>query len=186
VPRFGDVVSDRVTRARGRGRVRAMPEPRAYRPARSSGEAARLLREQAGAGKLAVDAVDAVLESVGERARPVAEPPWAFTPCAPRAGCLSSPHGPRGGPHADHTERCAHQVRGVWRHPHPWYHERSPGGSSGGSAVALDGRDPAPETVRALAAPQTWGRRSASLCRRNWLTSPCRLLRVGCGTCLDR
>lgn len=53
----------------------AMGEPRAYRPARTSAEAAAVLREQARAGKLSGEAVDAVLESVGELARPVAELP---------------------------------------------------------------------------------------------------------------
>jgi HD-GYP domain-containing protein (c-di-GMP phosphodiesterase class II) len=57
----------------------AMVEPRAYRPARTSTEAAEVLREQARAGKLAPEAVDAVLESVGERARPVAQPPAGLT-----------------------------------------------------------------------------------------------------------
>jgi HD-GYP domain-containing protein (c-di-GMP phosphodiesterase class II) len=57
----------------------AMVEPRAYRPPRASTEAAGLLREQADAGRLAGEAVDAVLESVGERGRPVAEPPAGLT-----------------------------------------------------------------------------------------------------------
>jgi HD-GYP domain-containing protein (c-di-GMP phosphodiesterase class II) len=57
----------------------AMCEPRAYRPASSSSEAAEALRQAAGAGKLAGEAVDAVLESVGERARSVAEPPAGLT-----------------------------------------------------------------------------------------------------------
>ena len=47
----------------------AMAEPRAYRPARSTAEAADALREAAGAGKLAGYVVDAILVSVGERAR---------------------------------------------------------------------------------------------------------------------
>jgi HD-GYP domain-containing protein (c-di-GMP phosphodiesterase class II) len=57
----------------------AMTEPRAYRPARTASEAADVLRAQARAGLLAGEAVDAVLESVGERARPVAEPPAGLT-----------------------------------------------------------------------------------------------------------
>jgi len=57
----------------------AMTEPRAFRPARPPDDAARELREQADAGKLAGEAVDAVLESVGERARPPAEPPAGLT-----------------------------------------------------------------------------------------------------------
>ena len=52
----------------------AMTEPRAHRPARTASDAARELREQADAGKLAGEAVDAVLESVGERARPRPSP----------------------------------------------------------------------------------------------------------------
>ncbi len=47
----------------------AMAEPRAYRPARSTSEAADALRQAAASGKLAGEAVDAVLRSVGERAR---------------------------------------------------------------------------------------------------------------------
>ena len=57
----------------------AMAEPRAHRPARTASDAARELRELADAGKLGGEAVDAVLESVGERARPPAEPPAGLT-----------------------------------------------------------------------------------------------------------
>ena len=57
----------------------AMTEPRAYRPAWTPSDAACELREQADAGKLGGEAVDAVLESVGERARPPAEPPAGLT-----------------------------------------------------------------------------------------------------------
>jgi HD-GYP domain-containing protein (c-di-GMP phosphodiesterase class II) len=57
----------------------AMAEPRAYRPARTATESADVLRQQAAAGRLAGEAVDAVLESVGERARPVAEAPAGLT-----------------------------------------------------------------------------------------------------------
>ncbi len=57
----------------------AMAEPRAYRTALASPEAAAVLREEARAGKLGGEAVDAVLESVGERAVPVAEAPAGLT-----------------------------------------------------------------------------------------------------------
>lgn len=57
----------------------AMIEPRAHRPALSTTEAAEILRREANAGRLAGEAVDAVLESVGERARPVAEAPAGLT-----------------------------------------------------------------------------------------------------------
>ncbi|MGZ6615253.1 MAG: HD domain-containing phosphohydrolase [Solirubrobacteraceae bacterium] len=57
----------------------AMGEPRAHRPAWTTTEAARELREQADAGRLAGEAVDAVLQAVGERARPPAEPPAGLT-----------------------------------------------------------------------------------------------------------
>jgi DNA-binding NarL/FixJ family response regulator len=56
-----------------------MTEPRAYRPAWSTSDSACELREQADAGKLGGEAVDAVLESVGERARPPAELPAGLT-----------------------------------------------------------------------------------------------------------
>ena len=58
---------------------RAMGEPRAHRPSRTASEAARELREQADAGKLAGEAVDAVLQAVGERGRPPAAPPAGLT-----------------------------------------------------------------------------------------------------------
>ena len=57
----------------------AMTEPRAHRPVRTASDAARELREQADAGKLGGEAVDAVLAAVGERARPPAEPPAGLT-----------------------------------------------------------------------------------------------------------
>jgi HD-GYP domain-containing protein (c-di-GMP phosphodiesterase class II) len=57
----------------------AMTEPRAYRPAHPSAEAAEVLREHARAGRLAAEAVDAVLESVGERAAPVVGAPAGLT-----------------------------------------------------------------------------------------------------------
>jgi HD-GYP domain-containing protein (c-di-GMP phosphodiesterase class II) len=53
----------------------AMREPRAYRPALAAADAAAELRVQAEAGRLCAEAVDAVLESVGERGRSVAAPP---------------------------------------------------------------------------------------------------------------
>jgi HD-GYP domain-containing protein (c-di-GMP phosphodiesterase class II) len=58
----------------------AMSEPRAFRPARAADEAAGVLREMADAGRLCGEAVDAVLEAVGERARPVREAPAGLTP----------------------------------------------------------------------------------------------------------
>ncbi len=57
----------------------AMIEPRAHRSAWTPSDAARELREQADVGKLGGEAVDAVLESVGERARPPAAPPAGLT-----------------------------------------------------------------------------------------------------------
>jgi HD-GYP domain-containing protein (c-di-GMP phosphodiesterase class II) len=57
----------------------AMAEPRAHRPARTPDEAARELRDLARAGKLAGPAVDAVLQSAGQRAAPVAELPAGLT-----------------------------------------------------------------------------------------------------------
>jgi HD-GYP domain-containing protein (c-di-GMP phosphodiesterase class II) len=57
----------------------AMSEPRAHRSARTSGDAARELRDQAGAGKLGGEAVDAVLAAVGEQARPPVAPPAGLT-----------------------------------------------------------------------------------------------------------
>ena len=56
-----------------------MTEPRAHRPARTPSDAARELRELADAGKLGGEGVDALLESVGQRARPPAEPPAGLT-----------------------------------------------------------------------------------------------------------
>ncbi len=58
----------------------AMSEPRAYRPAGTAADAADTLRGMASAGKLGGEAVDAVLEAVGERARPVVEAPAGLTP----------------------------------------------------------------------------------------------------------
>ena len=57
----------------------AMNEPRAHRPQRTATEAAQALREQASAGKLDGEAVDALLEAVGERPRPAAKPPAGLT-----------------------------------------------------------------------------------------------------------
>ena len=57
----------------------AMSEPRAYRPGRTAAETADALRDLAQAGKLAGEAVDAVLASVGERARPTGEAPAGLT-----------------------------------------------------------------------------------------------------------
>jgi DNA-binding NarL/FixJ family response regulator len=56
-----------------------MTEPRAYRPALESAEAAAALREEARAGRFGGEAVDAVLEAVGERALRVAEAPAGLT-----------------------------------------------------------------------------------------------------------
>ena len=47
----------------------AMREPRPHRPARTANEAANLLRDEARAGRLAGDAVEAVLEAAGHRSR---------------------------------------------------------------------------------------------------------------------
>ena len=58
----------------------AMAEPRAHRAALAPADAAQELRELADAGKLDGEAVDAVLQSVGERPRPPAEPPAGLTP----------------------------------------------------------------------------------------------------------
>jgi len=57
----------------------ALCEPRAHRGAFDPTDAATVLRQHADAGKLAGEAVDAVLEAVGEQARPVAEPPAGLT-----------------------------------------------------------------------------------------------------------
>ncbi len=53
----------------------ALREPRPHRPALAAADAAALLRQQATAGLLCAEAVDAVLESVGERGKLVAAPP---------------------------------------------------------------------------------------------------------------
>jgi len=57
----------------------AMAEPRPHRAPRTPAEGAAALRELAQSGKLAGEAVDAVLESVGERGRPTAEAPAGLT-----------------------------------------------------------------------------------------------------------
>jgi HD-GYP domain-containing protein (c-di-GMP phosphodiesterase class II) len=57
----------------------AMREPRRYRPALGPSQAVAELRAQGHADKLAGDAVDAVLEAVGERGQPVARPPAGLT-----------------------------------------------------------------------------------------------------------
>ena len=57
----------------------AMNEPRAHRPSRTRAEAAQSLRDEASAGKLDGQAVDAVLGAVGERPRPAGEPPAGLT-----------------------------------------------------------------------------------------------------------
>jgi HD-GYP domain-containing protein (c-di-GMP phosphodiesterase class II) len=57
----------------------AMAEPRPHREARAPAEAAAALREQAQSGELAGEAVDAVLESVGERGEPSAGAPAGLT-----------------------------------------------------------------------------------------------------------
>lgn len=53
----------------------ALREPRPHRPALTAADAAAVLREQATGGRLCAEAVDAVLESVGERGQSVAAPP---------------------------------------------------------------------------------------------------------------
>jgi HD-GYP domain-containing protein (c-di-GMP phosphodiesterase class II) len=57
----------------------AMREPRPYRAARAAEEAARILRGEVRAGKLAGDAVEAVLEAAGHRARRRREGPAGLT-----------------------------------------------------------------------------------------------------------
>ncbi|HXN34362.1 MAG TPA: HD domain-containing phosphohydrolase [Polyangiaceae bacterium] len=57
----------------------AMREPRPHRPARLLDEAARLLRGEARSGRLAGDAVEAVLEAAGHRARLRPEGPAGLT-----------------------------------------------------------------------------------------------------------
>lgn len=57
----------------------AMREPRPHRAAHSSDEAAKLLRGEARAGRLAGDVVEAVLEAAGHRVRRRAEGPAGLT-----------------------------------------------------------------------------------------------------------
>jgi len=57
----------------------ALREPRPHRPARSPDEAAKTLRSDARAGKFAADAVEAVLEAAGHRARRRREGPAGLT-----------------------------------------------------------------------------------------------------------
>jgi HD-GYP domain-containing protein (c-di-GMP phosphodiesterase class II) len=57
----------------------AMCEPRPHRPARPADEAARLLRGEARSGRLAGDAVEAVLEAAGHRTRRRPEGPAGLT-----------------------------------------------------------------------------------------------------------
>jgi HD-GYP domain-containing protein (c-di-GMP phosphodiesterase class II) len=57
----------------------AMREPRPHRAARSADDAARLLRAEARGGRLAGDAVEAVLEAAGHRARRRHEGPAGLT-----------------------------------------------------------------------------------------------------------
>ncbi len=58
----------------------AMREPRPHRPARSADEAGKLLRADVREGRLAGDAVEAVLEAAGHRARRRPEGPSGLTP----------------------------------------------------------------------------------------------------------
>jgi HD-GYP domain-containing protein (c-di-GMP phosphodiesterase class II) len=58
----------------------AMGEPRAHRDALEPAAAADVLRDLARTGKLAGEAVDAVLACVGEHEQPVAQPPAGLTP----------------------------------------------------------------------------------------------------------
>jgi HD-GYP domain-containing protein (c-di-GMP phosphodiesterase class II) len=58
---------------------RAMREPRPHRPARPAEEAAKLLRAEARSGKFAGDAVEAVLEAAGHRARRRPQRPAGLT-----------------------------------------------------------------------------------------------------------
>ncbi len=58
----------------------AMREPRPHRPSRSADEAAKLLRADVRGGRLAGDAVEAVLEAAGHRARRRPEGPSGLTP----------------------------------------------------------------------------------------------------------
>jgi HD-GYP domain-containing protein (c-di-GMP phosphodiesterase class II) len=57
----------------------AITEPRAHRAAGSVAEAAEALRREANTGRLGGEAVDAVLEAVGERTRPATDPPAGLT-----------------------------------------------------------------------------------------------------------
>jgi HD-GYP domain-containing protein (c-di-GMP phosphodiesterase class II) len=57
----------------------ALSEPRSWRRAYDSSAAATVLRQHADSGKLAGEAVDAVLAAVGEQARPAADPPAGLT-----------------------------------------------------------------------------------------------------------
>ena len=57
----------------------AMREPRPHRAARSADETAKLLRGEARAGRFAGDAVEAVLEAAGHRARRRPEGPGGLT-----------------------------------------------------------------------------------------------------------
>jgi HD-GYP domain-containing protein (c-di-GMP phosphodiesterase class II) len=57
----------------------AMREPRPHRPAHSADEAARLLRMEVRSGRLAGDAVEAVLEAAGHRGRRRPEGPAGLT-----------------------------------------------------------------------------------------------------------
>jgi DNA-binding NarL/FixJ family response regulator len=53
---------------------RSVTQPRPYRPALSRSRATRLLTEEANAGRLDVDAVEAVLHVAGELTSPLARP----------------------------------------------------------------------------------------------------------------
>jgi DNA-binding NarL/FixJ family response regulator len=55
-------------------RFKAMTEPRPHRPAITSSEAARRLADLAGEGKLAPNAVAAVIEAAGETSRQLRRP----------------------------------------------------------------------------------------------------------------
>jgi HD-GYP domain-containing protein (c-di-GMP phosphodiesterase class II) len=57
----------------------AMREPRAHRPALPAAQAAEELRGESRSGRLAAEAVNAVLEAVGERAEPDTPPPAGLT-----------------------------------------------------------------------------------------------------------
>jgi HD-GYP domain-containing protein (c-di-GMP phosphodiesterase class II) len=66
----------------------AMGEPRAHRDALEPAAAADVLRDLADRGKLGGEAVDAVLACVGERGRPVAQPPAGLTAREVEVLCL--------------------------------------------------------------------------------------------------